>query len=321
MTVRRPSAVPQAARQRAASTGRTSAPANLASATSARAASTGLVLVLLAACGPIATAGPGCSNLGAPLALPDAVRETSGVAISLEHPDTYWTHNDAGSVLYALNGQGDVVAEFPLSERVRDWEDLALATCPGGGSCLYLADLGDNYEERADLRILRAREPDPTRPDTLHVTSFPVRLPDGPRDVEALLVLPGERILIATKGRNHPVTVYRYPGTLAADTAVLEEVQRLSSGPRIFPRQVTGGAVDPRGRYLALRTYETLRFYTVDADTLVEAPDGVVNLRPLQEAQGEAVAIGLDGQVVLTSEGGPGGGPAAMSKVRCSLGG
>ena len=75
-----------------------------------------------------------------------------------------------------------------------------------------------------------------------------MRLPDGPRDIEALLVLPGERVLVVTKGRNDPVTVYRYPGALRPDTVTLEEVQRLSDGPRILPRQVTGGAVSRRGR-------------------------------------------------------------------------
>ena len=270
-------------------------------------------------CGPIATSGPGCTPVGMPTALPDELRETSGVAVSLDHADTYWTHNDAGSVLFAVNGQGVIIGRFPLSETARDWEDLAVSTCPQGGSCLYLADLGDNYEERGDIKLLRAREPDPTKSDTLRVDAFPVSLPDGARDIEALLVLPGERILFVTKGRNHPLTVYRYPPPLRPDTVVLEEVQQLSERARIFPRQVTGGAAAPTGRLVVLRTYESLRFYTVDGDTLIEVQDGLVNLRTLSEPQGEAVGLGLDGSVVLTSEGGPGGGPGSISRLRCRL--
>jgi hypothetical protein len=239
--------------------------------------------------------------------------------VSLRHADVYWTHNDADSVLFAVDGQGEVLARFPLSEPLRDWEDLAVSTCAEGGSCLYLADLGDNYEERTDVRILRAAEPDPAAPDTVHVTSYPVSLPDGPRDIEALLVLPGERIFVVTKGRNHPVTVYRYPSPLRPDTVVLEEVQRLSERARIFPRQVTGGAAAPLGGLVALRTYEALQFYRVDGDTLVPLDGGLVNLRTLREPQGEAVGIGLGGQVVLTSEGGPGGGPGSFTRLRCQL--
>jgi hypothetical protein len=247
------------------------------------------------------------------------LRESSGVAVSLRHADVYWTHNDGGSVLFAVDGQGAIVGRFPLSTPARDWEDLALSTCLQGGSCLYFADLGDNYEERGDLKILRAREPDPTQSDTIRVEVFPVSLPDGARDIEALLVLGGERILVVTKGRNHPVTVYLYPPPLRPDTVVLERTQQLSERARILPRQVTGGAVAPRGGLVALRTYESLQFYALRSDTLVPAEGGLVNLRTLGEPQGEAVGLGLDGQVVLTSEGGPGGGPGSISRLRCNL--
>ena len=273
-----------------------------------------LLLVTAAACAPD---GPGCTPLGAPIAFPDDLNETSGLAVSLAYADTYWTHNDAESVLFAVDGQGSILGRFPLSQRARDWEDLALSTCSEGGSCLYMLDLGDNYEERTDIRLLRAREPDPTHSDTIRVEAFPVVLPDGPRDIEALVVLPGERVLVVTKGRNDPITVYRYPPPLRPDTVVLEEVQRLSERARIFPRQLTGGAAAPRGGLVALRSYQSLQFYTLDADTLVPLEGGRIDLSALREPQGEAVGIGLDGQVVLTSEGGPGGGPGYMSKLRC----
>lgn len=279
-------------------------------------------------CGPVATAGPGCRPVSSGIVFPDELRESSGVAVSLRHPGTFWTHNDDGSVLYAVDREGSITARFPLADDLRDWEDLAVSTCPEDGSCLYLADLGDNDEQRPAGGILLRRipEPDPTGSGAevdadgrLRTESFPLRLPDGPRDIEALLVLPGERVYVVTKGRNHPVTVYRYPPPLRPDTVTLEEVQRLTSRAQILPRQVTGGAVDPRGAVLALRTYESLQFYRMDGDTLAAIDGALVNLRTLQEGQGEAVGIGLDGLVVLTSEGGPVGGPASMTVMRCDL--
>jgi hypothetical protein len=241
----------------------------------------------------------------------------SGVAASVTHPGVYWTHNDAGSVLFAIDGQGTVLGRFRLQRRVQDWEDVAVGSCPEGGSCLYMADLGDNYEERTNLRIVRAHEPVPTQSGPLAVETFPVVLPDGPRDIEALIVLPGERILVVTKGRNHPVTVYRYPGALRPEATVLEEVQRLSETARIFPRQVTGGTSTPAGDVAALRTYGSLQFYSVRGDTLIPADSGFVDLRGLGESQGEGVGIAGDGMVLLTSEGGPGGGPGSISTLRC----
>lgn len=269
----------------------------------------------------MATGGPGCRPDRIGIRFPEPLRESSGVAVSLRHPGVLWTHGDAGSDLFAVDDSGLVLAHYPIAPRTRDWEDVALSTCGDGGSCLYLADLGDNYEERPFARILRVAEPDPASPSTLHPDVFPVRFPDGPRDAEALLVLPGERVLVVTKGRNDPATVYRYPGTLRPDTVVLEEVQRLSEGARFLPRQVTGGSVAPGGGLAALRTYESLQFYDVRSDTLVPAEGGLVNLRTLDEAQGEGVGIGPDGRVVLTSEGGPLGGPGSMSILRCKLGG
>jgi len=256
--------------------------------------------------------------------LPAELREASGAAVSLDYPGVVWSHNDSGSRLFALDREGALLRVWNLSPRLRDWEDLSLSACPGGGSCLYAADLGDNYEERQDIRLVRLREPDPTTgsgtdADTLEAEVFPVRLPEGPRDIEALVVLPGERILTVTKGRNHPQTVYRYPGSLRPDTVTLERIQALSEGPRILPRQITGGASDPAGR-IAVRSYEALRFYRLEGDTLRLEEDGTVNLRTLQEPQGEGVSLGLDGEVVLTTEGGPGGGPAALNLLRCGPG-
>jgi hypothetical protein len=253
------------------------------------------------------------------VALPDAIRESSGVAVSLRHPGIYWTHNDAGSVLFGVDRDGEMVARFPMPVRLRDWEDVALASCSRGGSCLWAADVGDNYEERHDIKLVRLPEPAPTADSLAAADVYPIRLPDGPRDIEALLVLPGERILLVTKGRNDPVTVYRYPLPLRPDTVTLEEVQRLTDGPRVFPRQVSGGAVSPQGDVLALRTYESLRFYRLAADTLAELEDGLVNLRPLEEPQGEGVGMGLGGEVALTSEGGPGGGPGSIRLMRCEV--
>ncbi len=254
--------------------------------------------------------------------LPRALVESSGVAVSLDHPGILWTHKDDGAhTLYAIDDTGAIVARFPLDRKLTDWEDINLAACPGGGSCLYLEDLGDNYELHRGGQILRVPEPDPAHPDTLHPESFPVRFPNGPRDTEALLVLPGGRILVVTKGRNEPVTVYRYPLPLRPDTVMLQKVQDLTKEPRIFPYQVTGGAVSPTGAVMAIRTYTALDFYRLSGDTLAHIAGGHFDLRPLREPQGEGVGIGRKGEVALTSEGGPGGGPAKLTFLHCTVAG
>ncbi len=253
--------------------------------------------------------------------LPPDLQETSGIAPSPTRPGVYWTHNDGDSELYAVGPSGSVLGRFPLSVRPRDLEDIAAAECAEGGPCLYLADTGDNEERRADgdARILRVAEPDPAARGVLTVDVFPVRFPEGARDVEAIFVLPGGRVHLVSKGRSHAVTVYRYPGPLRPGVVTLEEVQRLTSGAQSLLDQVTGASATALGGLVAIRTYRALSFFRVVDGALAPLAGGIVNLRPLEEIQGEGVGLGQGGLVLLTSEGGPLGGPAALSMLRCGV--
>ena len=289
-----------------------------------------VALLSIGACEPTTTASLNCQSTTTTISLPEELEETSGVTVSLSQPDVFWTHNDDGSVLTAMNSVGEIISRIRIRPSLTDWEDIATSSCAGGKSCLYLADTGDNLERRSagDISIRRLEEPDLDSPNfraTLNqqipefdTDVFPVRLPDGPRDIEALLVLPGEDIYVSTKGRNGPVAIYRYPSPLRPDTVTLELVQELSPGARVIPRQVTGGSVSPEGDILALRTYESLQFFEFVADTLVPIKDGHIDLRPLLEAQGEGIAIGPGGLLVLTSEA-VGENPPQMNLMHCNL--
>jgi len=289
-----------------------------------------VALLSIGACEPTTTASLNCQSTTTTISLPEELEETSGVTVSLSQPDVFWTHNDDGSVLTAMNSVGEIISRIRIRPSLTDWEDIATSSCAGGKSCLYLADTGDNLERRSagDISIRRLEEPDLDSPNfraTLNqqipefdTDVFPVRLPDGPRDIEALLVLPGEDIYVSTKGRNGPVAIYRYPPPLRPDTVTLELVQELSPGARVIPRQVTGGSVSPEGDILALRTYESLQFFEFVADTLVPIKDGHIDLRSLLEAQGEGIAIGPGGLLVLTSEA-VGETPPQMNLMHCNL--
>ena len=278
--------------------------------------------LLFAGCGVWSAAGPGCRIIEGARAFPSGLTETSGVAPSLNNPGVYWIHSDdAGpGVLWAVDAQGAVLGEVELEGvRLFNAEDLAAARC-GETSCLYLGDVGDNYGERDSLLVYRVIEPEP-RSGSVTSQRLAMTLPDGARNIEALFVLPGERLFLVTKGQEQPITVYRYPGPLRPDSLViLEEVQRLSETARVFPRQVTGASAAPDGSVVAIRTYETLLFYRWDGTELALLENGTVNLRTLREAQGEGVGIGEDGLVVLTSEGGPTGGAGSITVLRCRVG-
>jgi hypothetical protein len=274
--------------------------------------------LLLGGCA-LTGSGPGCRPAREAVALPEGLEEASGVAMSRAHAGVFWSHGDGDDpTLFAVDSAGMLLSRVRLATDVLvDWEDLALAAC-GESDCLYVADVGDNVGGREQLRVLRVREPDPRSATTADVQVFRMRMPAGARDVEAIFVLPGERLHLVSKGSNHEVAVYRYPGALRTDgVAELTETQRLSDGPRALPRQVTGAAASRDGERVAIRTYEALMLYRVQGDSLVALEEGTVNLRTLQEPQGEGVAVGEDGLIALTSEAGPAGQRGSLAVLRC----
>ncbi len=258
---------------------------------------------------------------GAPL--PEAVRESSGIAPVSGSDHLFWTHNDSGGApelfVVDLEGREGGRVRVPGASN-RDWEDLATGTCPEGGRCLYIADTGDNRETRRDPAIYRIPEPLPEDSVSAPARRFALRFPHGARDVEALYLLPQETLFLVTKGRNHPVEVYRVPPLEGEEPLVPELIQVLTDGPVLLPRMVTGAGATPDGALVVIRTYEAMVFHRPGADgRLSPIPGGFVNLRPLREMQGEAVAWAGGNRWVLTSEGGPGISRGAIHLLECPL--
>jgi len=278
------------------------------------------LLALAAACGWNAAGSTGCRPTARPFPLPDELGESSGVASSRTHSGVLWTHNDGrDGLIYGLDTLGGLVARIPLQgARIRDLEDIATGECPEG-SCIYLADTGDNQEVRPRLQLLRVREPETLGAEgALEVERYPFSLPDGPRDIEALFVLPGEEVFFVSKGRHDPATVYRYPPPLRPDQEVtLEEVQALSEGSLPILSQITGADASADGTMVVVRSYETLSFFRVERGHLIRIDGGRVALGTLQEPQGEGVGFGPGIRIFLTTEAGFFGGVAALRQLDC----
>ncbi|MCA1559796.1 MAG: hypothetical protein LC804_05865 [Acidobacteria bacterium] len=117
--------------------------------------------------------------------------EASGVAASHRTPGVFWAHNDSGDpVIFALHERGAIKGRVRVAgAQVDDWEDIAVGPC-AHGSCLYIADIGDNSGTRNRITLYRVPEPLPSDAATDAVEVFHATYPDGAHDAEALFVTP-----------------------------------------------------------------------------------------------------------------------------------
>jgi len=255
------------------------------------------------------------------------LRESSGLARSRFLPHVLYTINDSGNPpdLFAVDSSGRDLGRWRVPGVTNiDWEAVATGPCPAG-SCIVIADIGDNGERRAAVTLYRLREP--TRldrfrggPDAspLDLDSAVFTYPDGPYDAEAIWVDPTGAVSVVTKGRHGGVRLYRVPAQAFGrkGPAVAAFVQQLPIEPeRFFGRWVTDAALSPDGRRVAIRTYTELYLFPLLPLGRLGTPVScnVAGLEP----QGEGVEWLDDTRLILGSEAGPGGGPAPIHVARC----
>ena len=264
---------------------------------------------------------PQCQASGPLVRIPD-LPEASGVALSQRSPGRLWAHNDSGeALLVALDNRGAETGRVRVSGvKVDDWEAVAVGACPGG-SCIYIADIGDNEANRKRITIHRVPEPSAEQSvgvkDTFHAT-----YPDGAHDAETLLVAPDGGIFVVTKGETGAVGLYRFPRELKPGaTHQLERVGKpRASGKASETDWITDGSMSPDGAWVVLRSKTGLAFHR-SADLFAGnwTAAGRVDLKAIGEAQGEGVAIAADGTVYLTGEGGGKSQPGTFAKHMCSM--
>lgn len=265
---------------------------------------------------------PQCKPAGA-LARVAELPEGSGLAASRRTPGRFWSHNDSSApVLYALDTNGRIIGGVRVAGAVvADWEAVAVGPCPAG-SCVYVADIGDNNATRTRITIYRIAEPADVTVSTQRAEVFHAAYPDRAHDAESLLIAPDGRLHIVTKGDTGPVSLYRFPSQL--QSGVTMRLERVG-GPR--PQQsrggsdrITDGAVSPDGRWIVLRSTRALMFYRA-TDLLAGnwRESGRVSLAALGEPQGEGVTFGPDNSIYLMSEGGGKRQPGTLARLTCTL--
>lgn len=255
------------------------------------------------------------------------MEESSGLAASRAHPGVLWTIEDSGNppLVSAIDTAGRLLGRWRLQgARNVDWEAVSVGPC-GERHCIYVGDTGDNAERRRSVTVYRFPEPAPRGASGRTGVVTPERLsltyPDGPRDLEALVVSPDETLLLVSKGRSGGIRAYSVPrsawtGGGSATAAALGAIPLEVTG---VAGQVTDAALAPDGRTVVLRTYATLYFFSLDAEARLHpgrppVACGILGL----ELQGEGVTW-LDQTTLALSSEAAYGSPGTISRVRCPL--
>jgi hypothetical protein len=250
----------------------------------------------------LAIALAGCAVESEVFSLSNKVDESSGIVASRTYPGIFWTHEDNGysNNIYAVDATGDFVFKTDVSgSKNVDWEDIAI----DDEGFLYIADTGNNTNDRKDLLVYKVKEPNPyDEAATASVESrirfrypgqqaFPDPL-DLNYDSEALFYA-DETLYLLTKNRSDTTTdLYRFP---SLSSTVEVELEFVSSFELTYDLQsegskVTAADVHPDENCLAVLAYHAIILFE----------------RPAQGDDWLSVhrkTIGLDQSISLQAEG------------------
>jgi len=250
-----------------------------------------------------------------------ALDEASGAVVGTRRPNVYWSQNDRGNraELFAYDSTGRALGTVPVSGVSNvDWEALSLGPC-ATGSCLYIADVGDNSASRDEVQIYRIPEPPPGDEGTPSAAVLRIAHRGGPRDIEAMWVAPDTSLWLLTKrpdpdstGRLQQVRLARVAASAwRSDTLVvavfldsLPIVPDLTSSAR-WVTDAALSALDAEGKAkLAVLTYGYV--YVFDASAKMGRPGALVArcaLKGVPENFSEGITWLPDGRLLFVNEG------------------
>jgi hypothetical protein len=235
------------------------------------------------------------------------IEEASGLVASIANPGMLWTINDSGNSpeVFLIDQHAKIRLVCTLFHgNNRDWEEIAIGAGPNPQKkYLYVADIGDNWAQYELKYIYRFEEPIFAVQNELTITQFDtliLKLPDGKRDSETILIDPFNNDLFLISKREDSVRVYSTPYPFSKGTIVLRKVMVLPF------TKIVAGSISSDGTEILLKDYEKVYYWKRSkleslCDAFKKKP---VELPYEREPRGEAIAWSLDGKEYYTlSEG------------------
>lgn len=224
------------------------------------------------------------------------LNEASGLTASFKNQNCFWTLNDSGNPaeVFLIDGTAKTKLVCRLkSVNNRDWEDIAVGNGPEPGKkYLYVAEIGDNNAAYDFKYLYRFEEPslkNGSEQTIAKVETLVIKMPDGKRDTETLMIDQSTNDLYIISKREAKVRVYiqrfPYPDTLKP-TKVLE-----------LPfNWVTAGSISQDGNEVLIKNYSAIYYWKrAQEKSLVELLAKPPTEIPYEvEPQGEAICFAND---------------------------
>ncbi len=237
--------------------------------------------------------------------IPEIISESSGLIF---YNDTLFiTHNDSGDkpILYFINLKGKLIHQVVVNNAKNvDWEDI---TKDGYGN-IYIADIGNNSNQRKDLRIYKIKSQNllsssTVKPEIIEISykeqqDFPPNDDELNFDAEGL-AYHNDSLWIITKCRSIPFegNAYVYKLPIKAGKYHLKRKTHLFIGKDGFTKDAVTG-LDIFNDKLYILTYNRILIYKLNGNNLEF--ENQIYIKPY--TQKEAITLKNKNEIYLTDE-------------------
>lgn len=231
------------------------------------------------------------------------LREASGMVASVNNEGYFWVHNDSGNpakvFLIDQNARVKLICKFKGIKN-RDWEDIAIGAGPQEGkNYIYVGDIGDNNSMYLLKLIYRFEEPLLTTDEEIVISDYDtliLKLPDGVRDAEALMIDPTSQDMFLVSKREDSVRLYQIDYLVQQDTFLAQRIAKLPF------HNINAADISADGREVLMKDYDNIYYWRKEGDESIRE---LLLKEPLQlpykkGRQDEAIAWKRDGSGFYT---------------------
>ena len=220
------------------------------------------------------------------------INESSGLAF--EKDDQFWTQNDdTDTNLYLISAKGNTIFEWPIPFQNRDWEEI----CKDDSGNVYIGDFGNNLQLEQNLRILKLNVKEKRVVGEISFSYQDKKNEMVHYDCEAMVHWRDSLYLFTKSKSERKSRIFVLPD-LPGEYKIGQKQKLELHG------LVTGAALRPDGKELALLTYGKIYFYSIPSFISGKIPSHDFCFASKKMKQSESISYwGSDSLLVGNEEG------------------